>query len=346
MSYQGMYHQDMPNSQRTHYRDLERATWIRGQILAGKYPNANTIAEHFEITPKTIQRTIAFMRERMDWPIKYSAKHRGFYFDGPAPLLSGFKLTEGEAVSILMAERLARAYGGGKLGAEIATALAKVADSLTDTISVNLGEFLALQSVEPLPSSPIDHTHFTALENATRERRCVRMTYFTQSTGETSERIINPLHLHNAKAEWYVIAFDHKRNDIRDFHIGRIRELAVLKEVFAPPPDFDINRHLESGFGMFRSGGTLQEVVVEFDAHQARWIRQQSKVHPTAEYDELPDGRLRVSMRVGALEGVKMWILQYGARAKVVQPESLRAEILTELRLLMDEYDPDSIKKS
>lgn len=341
-----MYHQDMPNSQRTHLRDLERTIWIHGQIQAGKYPNANVIAAHFEVEPKTVHRTITFMRDRFKLPLAYSAKHRGFFYTEPVYDLPWMNITEGEAVSILMAERLARAYGGGKLGTEIATALAKVADSLTDTISVNLGEFLALQSVEPLPSSPIDHTHFTALENATRERRCVRMTYFTQSSGETSERNINPLHLHNAKAEWYVIAFDHKRNDIRDFHIGRIRELAVLKEVFTPPPDFDINRHLESGFGMFRGGGTLQEVVVEFDAHQARWIRQQSKVHPTAEYDELPDGRLRVSMRVGALEGVKMWVLQYGARAKVVQPESLRAEILTELRLLMDEYDPASIKKS
>lgn len=339
MSHQGMYHRPMPNAHRTHFRDLERATWIRGQIMAGKYPNANTIAEHFEITPKTIQRTITFMRERMDWPIKYSAKHRGFYFDGPAPLLSGFKLTEGEAVSILMAERLARAYGGGKLGAEIASALAKVADSLTDTISVNLGEFLALQSVEPLPSSPIDHTHFTALENAIRKRRCVRMTYFTQSSGETSERVINPLHLHNAKAEWYVIAFDHKRNDIRDFHIGRIRELAVLTDIFDPPPDFNIERHLESGFGMFRGDGKVHEVVVEFDTHQARWIRQQSKVHPTAEYEELPDGRLRVSMRVGALEGVKMWVLQYGSRAKVIAPDLLLEEIRKELMQALEAYE-------
>lgn len=333
-----MYHRHMPNSQRTHLRDLERSKWIHGQILAGKFPNANTIAEFFEVKPKTVQRTIAFMRDRFKLPIEYSAKHRGFFYTEPVFDLPWLNLTEGEAVSILMAERLARAYGGGKLGGEIAGALAKVASSLTDSISVNLGEFLALQSVEPLPSSPIDHTHFTALENAIRGHRCVRMTYFTQSSGETSERVINPLHLHNAKAEWYVIAFDHKRNDIRDFHIGRIRELTVLKDIFEPPPDFNIERHLESGFGMFRGDGTVHEVVVEFDAHQARWIRQQSKVHPTAEYEELPDGRLRVSMRVGALEGVKMWVLQYGSRVRVLAPSQLRDEIQLELRAMLAEY--------
>ncbi|MCS7081262.1 MAG: WYL domain-containing protein [Chloracidobacterium sp.] len=130
--------------------------------------------------------------------------------------------------------------------------------------------------------------------------------------------------MHSAKAEWYVIAFDHLRGEVRDFHLGRIRALELLNEAFEPPPGFDLEAYLAAGFGMIRGGGVLQEVVVAFDAHQARWIRQQSKVHPTARYDDLPDGGLRVTLQVGALEGVKLWVLQYGARARVLAPEALR----------------------
>jgi predicted DNA-binding transcriptional regulator YafY len=77
---------------------------------------------------------------------------------------------------------------------------------------------------------------------------------------------------------------------------------------------------------------------VEFDAYQARWIRQQSKVHKTAHYTDLPDGGLRVTMQVGALEGVRQWVLQYGARVRVIAPEQLRTMLRTEAEALLKLY--------
>lgn len=44
---------------------LERMNYIHEQRETGKLPNCSSIAKKFEVTPKTIQRDIEFMRDRM-----------------------------------------------------------------------------------------------------------------------------------------------------------------------------------------------------------------------------------------------------------------------------------------
>jgi predicted DNA-binding transcriptional regulator YafY len=327
----------MNSTQRTHLRQLERLTWIHREIQAGRFPNTRRIAEHFGVSRKTAQETIDFMRNRFKLPMEYCAQRRGFHYTEPVHSLPWMTLTEGEIAAILMAERLAQAYGG-QAAAGITEALTKVIQTLTETVSVDLNHLMALQSVEALPTSPIDQAHFALFAKAIAHRHPVRMVYFTQSSGETKTRTVNPLRLHSAKAEWYVIAFDHLRQKVLDFHLGRVRAAELLDETFEPPTGFDIETYLNRGFGMIRGEDQTYEVIVEFDAYQARWIRQQSKVHKTAHYTDLPDGGLRVTMQVGALEGVRQWVLQYGARVRVIAPEQLRTMLRTEAEALLKLY--------
>jgi len=43
----------------------ERFLWFHNQVKEGKHPNTKTLAQKFEITRKTAQRDIEFMRERL-----------------------------------------------------------------------------------------------------------------------------------------------------------------------------------------------------------------------------------------------------------------------------------------
>src|SRR5215210_3204309 len=105
-----MKHQDSAN-QREHLRHLKRVFWIDQQIRARRYPNNNAIAAHFECkTPKTAQRTIDFMRDRLRLPIEYSAEHRGWYYTEPVYGLPAIELTESDLVAILLAEKLTRQH--------------------------------------------------------------------------------------------------------------------------------------------------------------------------------------------------------------------------------------------
>lgn len=334
--------QEFPGN-RDRLTQLERVFWIDQQIRANRYPNTRVIAEHFEVTPKTAQRTLDFMRDRLRLPLAYSAERRGWHYTEQTHGLAAIELTEGDLLAILLAERLAREYKGTAIGLQVQQAFAKVLCAMTDTISVDFTSLLEAYSFEASATVELDPQVFQQLGRAAIECRRIEMTYFTAGRGELSNRCVDPLHLRNYLGEWYLVAFDHLRGEVRDFHAGRIRELKVLDARFDWPPGFDLVVYLSSGFGMMRGREPFQ-VEIAFDEYQSRWIRERRAFHPTEEREERSDGSLRLRMRVTALDGVKRFVMQYGAHATVITPEELRQQIreeLTAMKAIYDTSQPD-----
>lgn len=325
---------------RQHHRGYERFLWIDAEIRRGAYPSARQIADHFEISQKTAQRDIDFMRDRFGAPLEYSAEQRGWFYSEPFVRLPALILTEGDIVAILMAERLAREFAGSPLGEPIELALAKVAGALTDTVSVDITALAAAWSINSLPTMAVDSKQFHELTRAINEQRAVSMTYFTAASGKVSTRRIEPIHLRNHQGDWYLIAFDHSHDEYRIFLVGRIRALDVIDEPCEIRPDFDLAKFLEGSFQMF-VGTEPIDVVLEFDEYQARWIRERRLPHESARIDELGDGRLQLSMCVLSLDAVQRYVLQYGSHVTVIAPDRLRDRIRTEAESIAAKYGPN-----
>ncbi len=322
---------------REHLRHLTRVLWIDQQIRADRYPNSPSIASHFEISNKTAQRTIDFMRDQLRMPIEYLAERRGWYYTEPHYGLPAIELTEGDLVTILLTEKLARQYCGTAIGRQVETAFGKVLKALTSAVSVELQSLSDAYTFEAGVTTDLDPDLFSRLGQAVREVKTVEMDYFTASRGELTQRRVDPLHLRNSRGEWYLIAWDHKRRDVRDFLVSRIRRLDVTNQQFAQPEAFDLAQYLSGGFGMIRGKEPIHVEII-FDEYQARWIRELSPFHATEEREELPDGRLVLRMNVTALDGVKRFVLQYGAQATVVSPPQLRDQIRAEIDLMSKIY--------
>ncbi len=311
--------------------------WIEQEIRSDHYPNSRTIAERFEISPKTAQRTLDFMRDRLNRPLAYSSEKKGWYYSEPAYPLPGIDLTEGDLVAILLAERLVQQYKGTAIARQVEQAFDKVIGAMTDRVSIDLGSLAEAYSFEAPATSQLDPKIFSQLGMAASNRHQIEMTYYTANRGEVTRRRADPLHLRNYLGEWYLIAFDHLRRGVRDFHAGRIRELKITEETFDWPKGFDLGAYLKSGFAMIR-GQEPFEVEIIFDEYQARWIRERSLAHPTEQREEMPDGSLRVRMRVTALDGVKRFVLQYGSHARVIGPEKLLQETRDEIEAMLALY--------
>ena len=66
---------------------IERLANIMAEIQAGMYPNTKTLAEKLEVSKKTVERDIEFLRDRLRLPIGYDARRWGFFYThtmGPA----------------------------------------------------------------------------------------------------------------------------------------------------------------------------------------------------------------------------------------------------------------------
>jgi predicted DNA-binding transcriptional regulator YafY len=322
---------------REHLAHLERVFWIDREIRASRYPNARIVAQHFEVSTKTAQRTLDFMRDRLKLPLDYSAERRGWYYTESTHGLTAVELTDGDLIAILIVERLAREYRGTAIGLQVQEAFAKVLGAMTNKISIDFEALVEAYSFEASATAESDPQIFQQLGRATRERHRIEMTYFTAGRGELTERRADPLHLRNYLSEWYVIAFDHLRGEVRDFHLGRIRQLTVLDEFFDWPVGFDLSAYLNSGFGMMRGREPFQVEIV-FDEYQARWMRERKSFHPTEEREEMPDGGLRLRMQVTALDSVKRFVMQYGSHARIIAPEALRQAVRDEIEAMKALY--------
>ena len=101
------------------------------------------------------------------------------------------------------------------------------------------------------------------------------MRYYTASRDEHTERKVSPYHLYNVQGDWYLIAYDDKRQSFRNFAIGRMENWRVMNETFALLPVFFSGNVHGSAFHTER-GGEVAEVVIRFNPQQARYMRRET----------------------------------------------------------------------
>jgi len=58
----------------------ERFLWFDDIVRSKKYPNATKLSEHFEVSVKTAQKDIEFMRNSLNCPLVYGKNQKGYYY--------------------------------------------------------------------------------------------------------------------------------------------------------------------------------------------------------------------------------------------------------------------------
>jgi predicted DNA-binding transcriptional regulator YafY len=105
---------------------LYRFQEIFHAIKTGRYPNRTKLAETIEVTTKTIQRDIDYMRYQMSVPIEFDFVRGGYYFTRPIDELPLFQLTKAELVSVFVAQKALEAYKGTAFEQPLRTAFQKL----------------------------------------------------------------------------------------------------------------------------------------------------------------------------------------------------------------------------
>lgn len=308
-------------------------------IANRRFLNTDQLAEQLQINPRTVRRHIAFLRERLNAPVKFDYKKNGYCYTHPnweMPLIS---LTEGELLAFFVATVALQGKGSSHEDERLRRAIAKIAASLPDEISVNLGYLFENTSFQAPPHVLVKGKILDKLHTAVNEREIVGFDYFTPESGETKNRRVEPLHLHNHEGTWYVIAFDYLRQMEIVFHAGRISNLKATGDYFKKRKNFDKEKYLNESFGMYR-GGKLTEVEIIFDEYQSQWMRERNFFHPQETREELADGKMKLVFTVGenGLEAVARFCLQYAGNFVALKPEKLREMIREKLEKALSQH--------
>lgn len=306
-------------------------------IRAGEYPNASAFAREWEVSRKTIQRDIEFMRYSLGAPIEFDPQRNGFCYTNPSWSLPAMQLTEGELLQLLLAERMARQYKGTPLARTLESLSEKILAMLPDKVSVNPAYIRAQFSFYGLPARPISEEVWLPLFQALHANRVVRMLYKGVGDGEAKSREIEPVHLACIAEEWYLVAYDLGRQDFRNFAVSRIQTAEVTDEAFEPR-ELDPEAYFANRFGRFvGKPGQTHRIVIRFNPGAAVLVPERIW-HPEQEIQTHPDGSLTLTFPAPALYEVRRWVLQWGAEAEVLEPARLREDVRKEAEGLIRTY--------
>jgi predicted DNA-binding transcriptional regulator YafY len=135
----------------------------------------------------------------------------------------------------------------------------------------------------------------------------------------------------------HAIGLDAARGEVSSYLLDRMSETRTSEaERFELPESFDVSELLQGDFGVGRAP-KKQRVLVEFEARVADDVRAR-RVHPSQKVAAAPDGRVRVSLLVGALDRVASWVLGFGGAARVIEPPELREAVVSELARALGRY--------
>ena len=131
------------------------------------------------------------------------------------------------------------------------------------------------------------------------------------------------------------IGHDHQSREIRTFAVDRILSLGATSKTFEIDPDFDFEVLISSAFGVISE--TPVPVRIRFDASWRTHV-QEHTWHPSQKVSELPDGGIELFMEVGGSTELRNWVMSFGAGAEVMEPKSLREDVIAEARAIGERY--------
>ena len=317
---------------------LERMMRMHQRLKAGRYPNCRKLAEELEVSSKTVQRDIDFMRYRLGLPIEYDQLHFGFYYTEPVSSFPNVEISEGELVALYIGQKALAQFKGTSFEAPLSTAFRKITDGLRDTISITWSDLDSAISFRTAGRSAADVHLFEQLSHAVFKQIEVRFDYKKPGVARYEQRYAQPYHLGCVENLWYLFAFDLDRRELRTFALPRIRNVRVSKTRFRRPMDFSIGRYLEQSFGVFaRPTKTKHTIRIVFDAFAAPRIEER-QWHPSQKVKQLPVGGIELCLTLGNLEEVERWILSWGPHARVLAPPDLKERIAKTVSALAGIY--------
>jgi len=301
---------------------MSRIIQIDREIRSGKFPNAEQLAQDLEVSVRCIFRDVETMRSTLSAPIEHCKKRRGYYYTMESFVLPSVQLTQGDLLSIFIAEKALRQYRGTPYEQSLNQAFHKIVSSLPEQITIDLSGMDDSLSFQSTATTVQDLETFSALANAVVQQKQLKILYHTQYRDVDTERIVDPYHLTNIDGDWYLIAFCHEREQLRMFSPSRVYKVEETGERFEKPQNFHLSEYLGSTFRVMKGTGEYK-VVLHFDSSQARYIKERIW-HASQELETLASGGVQLSMELSNLEEVQRWILSYGAHCEVLEPQELR----------------------
>lgn len=306
---------------------IRRCWGILIKVLNKKGYNRKILAKEYNCTTRTISDDLALLRE-IGFPIKYGKS--GYSISVSDLKIPPLTLNEEQILSVFVATQLM-----------VLTPLEKRADEALQQMLLELSEetraFLRNLTDRILIAPGGEWGDTETLLNVYRavsKCKCIRITYWAQSTQTEEFHKVNPYGIYiRDRARSYLVGYSYPPYDgIRRFKLCRIKKLAFRNLEFEYPKKFSMKKEMEKGFW---GGDNEYEVQIRYIPKVARLVMERE---PPEVVTAEPDGSVLVTKTVRNLEESFYDVLRYGSEATVLKPEELIEMVRAEVKRMGGNY--------
>lgn len=306
---------------------LRRVMRLVAEVSRGESYTVAALAKRLGVTKKVLTSDLVALTERYDLPGGFVEGVRvDWDKDGVTAMTPHFRrpmrLTNRELCALQLALSMLRLVRSPAEHDAINRAVEKLRLAITD--GKDDGSWEEAHHVE---LGSVGDRHLPLLRNAVRERRKLLVKY-RSSGGEETTRTLRPYGVVFGRGTWYLVAWCEQHKSVRTFRLDRMRSVEPQgEERFARPAGFSLEKLFEGDKVLITKA--TETMTVRYSARVAPWIAEREG-KPLAK-----DGSLTLEHPMADRAWALRHVLQYGAEAEVLEPQSLRTEIAERVRLLL-----------
>jgi proteasome accessory factor B len=298
------------------------------------------MAEEMRVSPKTIRRDLELFRG-VGFCLEETTGDFGrkTWRLGQASSLVPLSFTHEEAAALYLGRRLLDPLAGTVFWLAAQQAYRKVRAGFNERVVGYLDRFSGFfhHAMTGLADYSGKVELIDALVRAWEECKATHILYQSDRATEPAFRDVHPYGVFQHKAWLYLAALDPQEGRVKHYKIDRIEQVEVSQFPFRRPENFNLAEHLAATFGVYHSNGAPVTIKVRFAPAVARYV-QEAKWHPSQVLTKQRDGSLLAQYELAPTAQFRSWILSFGSKAVVLEPEELRDEIAEEIEAMIATY--------
>lgn len=288
------------------------------------------------ICDSTIEKDMAAMKMEHDAPIRYSKKFGGYYYTDSEFSLDEIPLTPDDIEAIRFATNTLSQFKDVAMFKQFGFAIEKIVDRVNispDPRDETIGNFVQFETAVSSGGSE----HLSPLLTSIRQSTATFFDYESFQTQKRKPRKVLPLLLKEYRNRWYLLSYDVVKEAIITYGLDRISNLETSEEKLRCPINFNPEQFFRHAIGITASDSLPETVVFKAENIAAKYIASQP-FHHSQELVKEGKNRTTFSMTVFVSEELIRNLLSYGGELEVVEPESLRTQLLKRAQAIVMNY--------
>jgi predicted DNA-binding transcriptional regulator YafY len=319
----------------------ERFYKIQGMLMAKPAVTMQELREALEVSRPTLNRDLAYLRDRLGIPFAYNAALRGYAMTCQPSETRSFELpgvwfNQQELYSLLaMIELMSKLEPGGLLLSYVEPFKSRL-ESLLDDGSYDAKVVKNRIKIVHMAQRKVSSAYFQIIACALMQHKQIEIKHFARQTGRSTEREVSPQRLVYYRDNWYLDAYCHLRNSLRSFALDSITSAVLTDHKAHVVSDADLHEIFDSSYGIF-SGKNQHIAKLKFTPFRAQWVSRESW-HPEQVGRVHADGSYTLELPYKEDWELIQDILAQGTGVEVLSPRNLKVKVAETIKKMMSFY--------